>query len=303
MAPASATTRIILVAYFFFLPLSFSHYVAAVSPPLSFSFNFSNTSSYRREDLQFQGDVAISDEDKLVDLITCKPFITSNCSGRMSYNYPVPLYDSITGEVASFATTFTFTIELAPNTTTKGDGMTFFLAGYPSRVPPDSVGPLLGLTNNSQATASGQDRFLAVEFDTYDNTWDPVGANDHIGIDLNSIASVVTKTLPSHSLNGTMTATITFDNTTKTLEATLYFANRSLATASIKTTFSGRMDALLPPEVAVGFSATTGGYFEYNRIHSWSFNSTMPARGTDFSIFQSNRSTIITIIRKKYYNN
>ncbi|KAM0853789.1 hypothetical protein ACQ4PT_050841 [Festuca glaucescens] len=87
--------------------------------------------------------------------------------------------------------------------------------------------------------------------------------------------------LPSYSLNGTMTATITFDNKTRMLDATLQFdADRSLAPRSVKTQLPDQLDALLPPMVSIGFSAATGGYSELHQIQSWSFNSTMAARET-----------------------
>ncbi|XP_071676687.1 anti-H(O) lectin 1-like [Lolium perenne] len=278
MVPASATARIILVACFFFLLLSsLANHVAAAWPPLSFSFDFSDTSKYRLADLRFEGDAALN--GKLVDL-TCNP-TAYYCSGRMSYNHPVQFYDNTTGELASFSTTFTFAMNMLPNTTIKGDGMSFFISGYPSRLPPESYGSILGLTNSSTNISSGADRFLAVEFDTYGNPWDPTGSPDHMGIDLNSITSVSITRLPRYSFNGTMTATITFDNTTRTLEATVHFDyNSSLATASVKTQLSDQLDALLPPVVVVGFSAATGGYVQLHQIHSWSFNSTMAARET-----------------------
>ncbi|KAM0911729.1 hypothetical protein ACQ4PT_013327 [Festuca glaucescens] len=181
MAPAAA--RII----FFYLQLSFlsHHVVAALPPPLSFSFDFSNTSSYHLEDLRLEGDAALNGD--LVDL-TCTP-IEYYCSGQLFYNHPVPFYDNSTGEVASFVTTFTFAINFFPNTTTKGDGMAFFLSGYPSRLPPGSYSSVIGLTNGS--VPSGANWHLAVEFDTFNNpVWDPTGSSDHVGINLNSMAWV-----------------------------------------------------------------------------------------------------------------
>uniref|UniRef100_A0ACD5TYD3 Uncharacterized protein n=1 Tax=Avena sativa TaxID=4498 RepID=A0ACD5TYD3_AVESA len=274
-----ATAHIILVAcWFFFLPLSFfPHHVSAATRPISFSYNFSNTSSYRLQDLRFEGDAARNGDH--VDL-TRNP-VQCYRSGRMSYNHPVPLYDNITGEVASFVTTFTFAINLLPNTTKKGDGMTFFLSGYPSRLPLGSYGGELGL-KRSTTIPSGGDRFLAVEFDTYSSSSTSTGTQfttDHIAIDVNSISSVSKTRLPAYSLSGNMTATITFDNATRILVATLHFdANNSLANAQVKAQLPDDLDALLPPEVAVGFSAATGEYSELHQIHSWSFNSTMAAR-------------------------
>ncbi|KAM0878344.1 hypothetical protein ACQ4PT_034936 [Festuca glaucescens] len=245
MAPESAIAHIFPAVCFLFLPIFLSHHVAAATTPLSFSFDFANTSKYRLDDLRFEGDAALNRD--LVDL-TCNP-IAYYCSGRMSYNHPVPFYDNSTGEVASFTTTFTFAMNMLPNTTKNGDGMSFFLSGYPSRLPPESCSSVLGLTNSSTNISTGADRFLAVEFDTYGNAWDPTGSTDHMGIDHNSISSVSITRLPSYSLNGTMTATITFDNTSRTLEATLHFDYKnSLATASVKTQLSDQLHALLPPE-------------------------------------------------------
>jgi hypothetical protein len=206
----------------------------------------------------------------------------------MSYNHPVTFYDNSTGEVASFVTTFTFAVNILPNTTQRGDGMTFFLSGYPSTLPPGSSGSVFGLRNWTNTSPSGEDRFVAIEFDPFNNgQWDSI-SNDHIGIDLNSLTSISSTRLPIYSLNGTMTATITFDNATRILEAILNFDyNSSLAPASVKTQLPAQLDALLPPVVSVGFSAGTGGYSELHQIHSWSFNSTMAATGTYFLDFRN----------------
>ncbi|KAM0889012.1 hypothetical protein ACQ4PT_027985 [Festuca glaucescens] len=283
MAPERATAHIFLAACFFFLSNSY-HVAAATSPPPSFSFDFSNTSKDQLGDLRFEGDAALN--GNLVDL-TCNDD-SLFCVGRMSYNHPVAFYDNNTGEVASFVTTFTFAVKILPNTTQRGDGMTFFLSGYPSRLPPGSSGSVFGLRNWTNNIPSGEDRFVAIEFDPFNNgQWDSI-SNDHIGIDLNSLTSVSSTRLPIYSLNGTMTATITFDNATRILEATLNFDyNSSLAQASVKTQLPDQLDALLPPMVSVGFSAGTGGYSELHQIHSWSFNSTMAATGTDFLDFRN----------------
>ncbi|KAM0889000.1 hypothetical protein ACQ4PT_027979 [Festuca glaucescens] len=210
MAPATANT--ILAAwffFFFFFPLSFLfHHVGAISLPPSFSFDFSNTSSYNLQDLLFEGDATLNGD--VVDL-TCNP-MKEYCIGRMSYKHPVFLYDNNTGEWASFTTRFTFSIQLGP-TESKGDGIAFFLSGYPSRLPLGSSGDQLGLTSRNNVTPSGADQFLAVEFDTYSSSSISTGTQftaDHIDIDLNSIKSVSkTRLPPGYSLSGTMTATIT----------------------------------------------------------------------------------------------
>uniref|UniRef100_A0A453N015 Legume lectin domain-containing protein n=1 Tax=Aegilops tauschii subsp. strangulata TaxID=200361 RepID=A0A453N015_AEGTS len=65
--------------------------------------------------------------------------------------------------------------------------------------------------------------FVAMEFDTYNNTFDPKETLDNIGIDLSSFRhSVNTTSLPSFSLDGTMTASINF-NVTRMLVGRLHF--------------------------------------------------------------------------------
>lgn len=202
----------------------------------------------------------------------------------MSHDHSVILYDNNTGKVASFATTFTFAINMMPpNKTQKGDGMAFFLTDYPSILPSVSSDSALGLTNSGNTNATGANRFVAVDFDAYENTGlDPTGASDHIGIDINSVISVNTTRLPNRSLYGTMTATITFDSTTGTLEATLHFdSDPSIPAARVKTQLSDNLNDLLPPEVAVGLPASTGEQTELHQVQSCSFNSTMVSRGMD----------------------
>ncbi|KAF7077341.1 hypothetical protein CFC21_081901 [Triticum aestivum] len=282
-AARSSTPQLLLFLYAGCVPLFMSsnapqHLVAAANSPFSFSFDFSTISTSRLEDLQLEGDAA--QHGKLVDL-TCYSLTQripyGNCTGRMVYAHPVPFYDSTTGEVSSFTTRFTFAI--GPNAGGgKEGGMAFFLSSYPSRLPPDSSGGDLGLPgNDGLSQAYGTDRFIAVEFDTLSNTWDPRGTQDHIGIDINTVRqSVNTTSLPTFSLNGSMTASITFDSNTKMLVASLQFDDRpSVGPVEVSTMLPDPVTSLLPSEVAIGFSAATGESFQLHQILSWSFNSTL----------------------------
>lgn len=199
------------------LPLHDPQRVAAASPPISFSFDFTNKTSYNAQ-----------------DLLSTTP-------------------------VASFDTRFTFNITLVPRRN-KGDGLAFFLVGYPSVLPLDSYGGAFGLMSGTTLQANGENRFIAVEFDTYNNTnFEPGQTMDHIGIDFNSVKhSVNTTNLPEFSLNGTMTASINFNSSTRMLVARLYFDDRpSMKPVEVSVQLP-HPDTLLPPKVAVGFSAATG---------------------------------------------
>ncbi|KAM3393424.1 hypothetical protein ACQJBY_014234 [Aegilops geniculata] len=250
---------------------------AAVASPFSFSFDFTNASSYRLDDLKLEGDAAIPLGRGMVD-VTCNSWGNdpTSCKGRVSYGHPVPFYDATTGEVASFQTRFTFTINTTKN---KGDGMAFFLAYYPSELPPNSTGGHLGLISEGdqeRGAALGNQQFVAVEFDTHNNGWDPPNTTaDHIGIDINSVRSENTS-FPRFSLNGSMTATVTFDNTTRMLVADLQLLdNQSYQPVQVSWQLPDPVTALLPAQVSLGFSAATGLGMELHQLLSWSFNSSL----------------------------
>jgi hypothetical protein len=259
------------------------------SPELSFSFDFSNASSYDAGDLRFEGNASV--HGNLINL-ACDSFGQSvdGCTGRMSYNHPVPFHhdDDGTAAVASFSTSFTFVIkpdgEAAP-----GDGIAFFLSGYPSSMPPNTDGGSLGLMDDD-AAAYGSGQFVAVEFDTYQNDdWgDP--SNNHIGVDINTVRSSNTTDLnttsgsPSLKVNATMTATIQFNGTTGMLFASLRFHDHPSMEPAVVTYVLQDPKSWLPREVAVGFSAGSGTSTELHQILAWSFKSTLaaptPPKGT-----------------------
>jgi hypothetical protein len=279
IAMASAASRsaqliLLISTCCFLLPLSLdaqetnNNTVASPPPPqtITFSFNFSDTSSYDdvKRDLRLQGDA--SRNGNLIDLNIDNRLDRS--TGRMSYNYPVPFY-----YLASFSTRFTF--EIVSDDRHPGDGMAFFLSGYPSIM--GSGGGLLGLFSDPDTTLSTSAApFIAVEFDTYQNEWDPDAT--HIGIDIKSIVSSNTTSLPNNlTLNGTMTATITFDSITGMLVASLLFHDRPFIEPVVVSFELQDPKSWLPPEVAVGFAASAGIYVERHQILTWSFNSTFAA--------------------------
>ncbi|KAK1660719.1 hypothetical protein QYE76_048878 [Lolium multiflorum] len=223
MLMVTPTSRLLLFHLYasccFFL-LTYHVLEGAAASPFSFSFDFSDRSKYLLEDLRFEGDAA--QHDGAVDL-TCNSMSKPrfNCKGRMSYNHPVPFYQTTTDEVASFSTRFNFAIGFPGQVA--GDGMAFFLSSYPSMLPLNSGGGNLGLHNGDGITAKTTDRIVAVEFDTFKNDFD--NSFDHIGIDINTARASVNTTSVNGSINGSMTAIITFNSSTLMLVATLHFDN------------------------------------------------------------------------------
>ncbi|VAH24995.1 unnamed protein product [Triticum turgidum subsp. durum] len=131
-----------------------------------------------------------------------------------------------------------------------------------------------GLFNQSVGTvATGDDRAVAVEFDTYLNDgFDPSGS--HMGIDTNSIISraYTNATVPGRNLTSglPMTCNITYGNDTKILAALLQIGD---TTYRVNMTVDLRQ--FLPNLVAIGFSGATGKAVELHQIVSWSFDSTL----------------------------
>ncbi|RLM74898.1 L-type lectin-domain containing receptor kinase IX.1-like [Panicum miliaceum] len=191
--------------------------------------------------------------------------------GQAWHKQPMQLWEGATGKSASFPANFTFSIQSVPagkGAAGVGHGMTFFLAPYMPDLPQESYDGCLGLFDENQkdnyatVNASGDARFVAVEFDTHLDPWDP--RSRHIGIDMNSMDSHGNfKVLPDGSLvdAGVMSATV----------------------------------VLLPEHVAVGFSAATGDEYASNHtVLSFSFLSTLPTKNsTSLSASSSsNKSTI-----------
>jgi hypothetical protein len=227
--------------------------------------------------------------------------------GRALYKQAVQLWDGVTGEAAGFNATFNFSIQSLPNRSSNaGHGMTFFLAPYPADLPQDSYDGCLGLFSESlvptdgattlSANASGGACFLAVEFDTYRDEWDP--SSRHIGVDVNSVDSRGNyKILPNDSLvdAGVMSATVSYDSATTRLDVVL---SGGVSGASYTLAATVDLRSILPQQVSVGFSAATGDVFgSKHTVLSCSFQSTLPTRDdTSLPSTSSNKKATVQLI-------
>ncbi|BAF22805.1 L-type lectin-domain containing receptor kinase IX.1 [Oryza sativa Japonica Group] len=236
------------------------------------SFNYSSFSNASKN-ITLQGSAALAGAE-WIELTKGKGnnLSSGGTMGRMVYTPPVQLWDAATGEVASFTTRFSFNIT-PKNKSNKGDGMTFFLVSYPSRMPYMGYGGALGLTSQTFDNATAGDRFVAVEFDTYNNSFlDPDATYDHIGIDVNALRSVKTESLPSYILIGNMTAIVDYNSNSSIMSVKLW-ANGSTTPYNLSSKVD--LKSALPEKVAVGFSAATGSSFEQHQLRSWYFNLTL----------------------------
>ncbi|BFG29151.1 hypothetical protein CerSpe_154250 [Prunus speciosa] len=145
--------------------------------------------------------------------------------GRATYSQPFLLRDNATGKLADFTTTFTFTID-SQNKPNYSDGLAFFLAPHGSALNTTiGRGPSLGLPtiNPGKNESTNLYPFVAVEFDIYSNNLtsveDPPG--DHVGIDVNSVKSKVTRAWNGGIMEGQVNnASICYDSGSKNLSVT-----------------------------------------------------------------------------------
>ncbi|XP_058227970.1 L-type lectin-domain containing receptor kinase IX.1-like [Rhododendron vialii] len=237
----------------------------------SISFNFPNFNP-NDPDIYYQGDAFEASE--VIQLTKNQADGSLSFSvGRATYAQAMHLWDSETGNFTDFNTQFTFNIR-ALNLSTAGDGLAFFLSPFDATIPDDSSGGCLGLFDNSLAFNHTNNQIVAVEFDSFKNTWDP--SADHVGIDINSIVSVANVTWNTSMKNGTTAnAWVNYNSTTTTLSVYLTYAENPVFQGNYSLSYVVNFTKVLPEWVSVGFSAATGDWTEIHNIVSWSFNSTL----------------------------
>ncbi|XWS54608.1 hypothetical protein CRYUN_Cryun10bG0103400 [Craigia yunnanensis] len=121
---------------------------------------------------------------------------------------------------------------------------------------------------------------VAVEFDTYQNDWDP--SDNHIGININSIRSVANITWNTNIKNGSKEhAWITYDSRTRNLSVFLTYLENPIFSRKSSLSYEVNLSEVLPEWVTVGFSSATGYRIEIHNILSWEFNSTKLSAGPD----------------------
>ncbi|KAF9608243.1 hypothetical protein IFM89_008198 [Coptis chinensis] len=193
--------------------------------------------------------------------------------GHATYSEPVQLWDSNTGRLTDFKTHFSFNIS-AVNNSKYGDGLCFFLAPFPSVVPDNSSGGFLGLFNEQSAFSSNGNQVVAVEFDSLENTWDP--SSDHVGININSIVSVTNVTWGSSIKKGKKAnAWVNYNSSTRNLTVFLTYADNPVFSTNSTLSYVIDLRDVLPEQVSVGFSASTGDWIEIHNILSWEFQSSL----------------------------
>ncbi|KAL2342035.1 hypothetical protein Fmac_009975 [Flemingia macrophylla] len=244
--------------------------------PLSFSYP-----TFTKGDvgLKLEGDAEVSRSEIQ---ITLSRIGQSNkySVGRVTPLHHMLLWDMSTRKLTDFTTKFSFTVfaEHPPY----GDGLVFFLAdpGLPL-LNNITEGGGLGLVDGDQVLNSTQQYpFVAVEFDTFQNSWDPDGT--HVGINFNSMKSNITEPWLIYDMTKKEVFNCSIEYNSTTLNLTVSFTGYTSDSTIVENNISYKVDLRyhLPEWVMVGFSAATGSVFEVNILKSWSFSSSLQVSNT-----------------------
>ena len=222
------------------------------------SFNLADYISGEKN-LTLQGNAIIHDTHLELTSNQVEPY---TIVGRALYPTPIRIWDSATGNVASFVTSFSFFF-IEYDSHLRADGLIFFLAPTNSAISNNPQGGDLGVVDEKTAF----NRFVGVEFDDYINDWDH--KYPHIGIDVNSLIS--TKAAPWNPANGVLvTVNIIYDSLSKTLSVSLTDTNGQVSTVAQVVD----LQDVLPETVNVGLSASTSqSCRQINVIETWTFTS------------------------------
>ncbi|KAF4386871.1 hypothetical protein F8388_006826 [Cannabis sativa] len=241
----------------------------------SLHFNFTKFQTKELKDIHFQGDATPFNDSLSLTKVDGQGFSLPNSVGRASYSKPVQLWNKDSGEVTDFTAGFSFVIKANDTKRKFGDGISFFIAPFESDIPANSTGGYLALFSPENANDSSQTNpIVAVEFDSYDNPWDP--SSNHIGINVNSIISISNVTWNSSIKDGRVAnAWVSFNSITTMLGVFLTYNGTPYTGQSTQNQLQYPVDMknVLPEKVRVGFSAATGVSFETHNILSWSFTS------------------------------
>ncbi|WJX46469.1 non-specific serine/threonine protein kinase [Trifolium repens] len=233
------------------------------------SFDYPMFGDDNKDPPKLQGDAI---EDTNVIRLTGHPGGPNKTSGVGRVRSPrlIKLYDNRTNQLYDFTTKFSFVI--FSNHSNHGDGLAFFLAssGLPTTNHIGGGGGFGLVTASEIYTNSTEYSVVSVEFDTFQNKWDP--SFNHVGVNINS---VVSDTYIEWSADVTkrkvFDCSIEYSSRNKNLIVS-FTGHRLNEEQKIVHTID--LKEYLPEEVYVGISASTGigNVDEEHTLQSWSFS-------------------------------
>lgn len=224
-------------------------------------FNISRFGSDGSE-IAYQGDARPNGAVELTNIdYTCR-------AGWATYGKKIPLWLPETGKPSDFRTSFSFRIDTrSVGYSNYGHGFAFFLAPAEIQLPPNLAGGYLGLFNETNVKSSSFP-LVHVEFDTYSNDeWDPLDMKLVVGINNNSLASSNYTSWNATSHNQDIGSVLIFyDSANRNLSVSWTYDLTSDPLESSSLSYIIDLSKVLPSEVTIGFSATSGGVTEGNRL-------------------------------------
>ncbi|KAJ6751035.1 hypothetical protein OIU85_001558 [Salix viminalis] len=234
------------------------------------SFNFTSFSP-GDPNITYEGNASSSGGGNIQLTTNQRDANLNSSSGRATYHIPMQLWDRASGNLTDFTTHFSFSIN-SEGRTAYGDGLAFFLG--PEELPPlRFLGEGLGLLRNKQPLNTTDNQFVAVEFDIFQNDFDP--PREHVGIDINSMKSVNNITWECDIRRGKTTeAWISYNSSTNNLSVSFTgYINNTNEKQFLSHIVSLR--DILPERVTFGFSASTGDLYAIHTLRSWDFSSSL----------------------------
>ncbi|KAG1327883.1 seed lectin beta chain [Cocos nucifera] len=266
MAPCNSRSLHILLLLFqlFSVPIP-------VAKPLSFNFTGNKLGI---SNLRYSGDAYF--DGTIIQLIKNQFGSSLGSSvGSATYFEAVPLWDKASGTIADFTTNFRFSIN-SFGKQVSADGLAFFLSPFPFKDLPNSSGGTLGLFKNLGQNIS-KNEVVAVEFDSFRNPEYNDSSSNHVGIDIWSIVSVDSVDLNANIRNNVQfLASISYNAVTQNLS--VFLRNASDPRRNWSLFYIVDLRNYLPQNVAIGFSAATGAFYETHSIYSWDFISSNLSR-------------------------
>ncbi|OMO85278.1 hypothetical protein CCACVL1_10296 [Corchorus capsularis] len=242
-------------------------------PPFTNSLSF-NFTGFNTNDNNITYEKSAYPANQVIQLTTNQRDVLMTASiGRATYHKPMQLYHKASGNLTDFTTHFTFVID-SQNRTAYGDGIAFFLAPEGSKIPENvTKGGTLALASDGMQLNTTVNQFVAVEFDIYQNPWDP--EHEHVGINIDSMKSDANITWWSDIRDGKVNeAWISYDSFRQNLSVRFTgFRNNTIVMQQLSLIVDLRL--YLPERVTFGFSAATGNASALHQIHSWDFSSSL----------------------------
>ncbi|RDX71202.1 L-type lectin-domain containing receptor kinase IX.1, partial [Mucuna pruriens] len=265
----------VTILFFLIIP------IANVEPQFFYYPNFNST--YVNQ-LKLDGNASTSGSAIQLTVNATDPSIHGlGTAGRVTYSEQINLRDKNSNELKDFITNFSFVV--SSNQSNYGDGLAFFLASpeLPSTNDNEQLrgGALgIGLADGDQNLLHKDYQFVAVEFDTFSNNWDPDGA--HVGVNINDMKSEILEAWWTNITQGEVcNCSIEYNSRSNTLKVSYTgykFSGGNLTKTTQQLSCHVNITEILPESVIVGISAATGGYAEEHTLLSWSFSTSPPSK-------------------------